>query len=224
MNHKENFKDKFLELMAQQVTLEDPKEQRDENLTQVKEEPSISNGDIQELLKQKLKEKLKEKSGEEEVNDESTILPKSKNEISFSASVMESEKMIPLGPALEEISVIMKDTSIIGTIKTRGHVEIFGEVQGNISAAGDIKILGNVKGDLDSLDTAHIGENAIVQGNLSAEQMMIDGNVVGDLRATKKIQLLKNAKVKGTLVTDDFVVSQGAKISGMVKAGETEVR
>lgn len=224
MNQKENFKDKFLELMAQQVTLDDTKDHRDELVSPEKEDTSVSDGDIQELLKQRLKEKLKEKSGEEEVNDESAILPESKNEIPFSSSETESEKMISLGPALEEISVIMKDTSIIGTIKTRGHVEIFGEVQGNISAAGDIKILGNVKGDLDSLDTAHVGENAIVQGNLSAEQMMIDGNVVGDLRATKKIQLLKNADVKGTLVTDDFVVSQGAKISGMVKAGETEIR
>lgn len=42
----------------------------------------------------------------------------------------------------DETGIIGEETKVLGNIKTKGHVEVFGFVKGNIEAKGDVFVVG----------------------------------------------------------------------------------
>ncbi len=88
-------------------------------------------------------------------------------------------------------------------------------INGNLITKGDIQLDGTLIGDVDS-DSLTIGENAKVEGSVSAKQLRISGAVVGELSA-ENIVLTKSAKVTGDVIHESLEIEMGATVEGNLK-------
>jgi len=101
-------------------------------------------------------------------------------------------------------SIISADLSIVGDLTSHGDLQVDGVVDGDITSR-----------------TLTIGENAKVNGSISADRMRICGTVTGQLRA-ESVVLAKTAKVQGDVIHETLEIEAGAFIEGSIRRSGTE--
>ena len=80
------------------------------------------------------------------------------------------------------ISTISEDLTITGNVESKGELHLNGRVQGDVRCVALV-----------------LGENAQLEGNVVAEDVMIRGRLIGSVRALK-VMLQSTAHVEGNLV------------------------
>lgn len=93
-------------------------------------------------------------------------------------------------------SILGRDITITGDIKTDGDVQIDGRLDGNIKA-------GNVT----------IGEQGIINGKVVATNVHVRGKITGKVDANT-IELAETANVQADLVQDQLMIANGAFFDG----------
>jgi len=85
----------------------------------------------------------------------------------------------------------------------------------------DVRVLGRFKGDIDVKGRLVLGESSHVEAKVLAETAEIAGEFKGELVA-EKLLLLEQARVSGTFDAKVLSVREGAKLDGMVNAGDAK--
>ncbi|HEX3945857.1 MAG TPA: polymer-forming cytoskeletal protein [Rhizomicrobium sp.] len=85
-------------------------------------------------------------------------------------------------------------------------------VTGTLSSSGDMQVDGRVEGDVHSAGLV-IGEKAIIQGEVLADEVTVRGRVEGSIRA-RKILLCSTCHVEGNILHEAFAVEAGAFFEG----------
>ena len=93
-------------------------------------------------------------------------------------------------------SILGRDITITGDIKTDGDVQIDGRLDGNITA-------GNVT----------IGEQGAVNGKIIAQNVNVRGKVAGKIESDI-VELSETANVQADLVQDQLMIENGAFFDG----------
>jgi len=93
-------------------------------------------------------------------------------------------------------SIISTDLTVIGTL----------------NASGDIQIDGKVEGDINT-QSVTVGEKAVVNGEIRAEECTVRGHVIGQIRA-RKVHLCTTAHVEGDIMHHALAVETGAFFEG----------
>jgi cytoskeletal protein CcmA (bactofilin family) len=101
-------------------------------------------------------------------------------------------------------SLLGKGIEIKGTVRSKGSLRIEGAAEGNIECEGDITI----------------GETAIMNADVTAQNVTIGGTVSGTVKCYARLELLPTARVKGDIIVNTLVVSEGAIFSGTTQMGE----
>ncbi|HQP91845.1 MAG TPA: polymer-forming cytoskeletal protein [Candidatus Omnitrophota bacterium] len=99
-----------------------------------------------------------------------------------------------------EHAVITVDSSMQGSLAFKDPVHL--------------RINGKFEGTLDAKGILEIGDNAIVEANISGDDIQISGKVRGDISATKKIVLNEHSVVEGNLKTPLLSIVEGAVFQG----------
>ena len=100
-------------------------------------------------------------------------------------------------------SIISGDLTITGQLRADGNVQVDGRVDGDIRAHGVV-----------------IGQEALVKGDIYADEAVIRGRVDGNIRA-RKVQLLSTSHVGGNIVHGrQLQVDIGAYFEGSVKSSD----
>ena len=81
------------------------------------------------------------------------------------------------------VSTISEDLTITGSVTSQGELHLNGQVQGDVRCVALV-----------------LGENAQLEGNVVAEDVMVGGRLIGSVRALKVI-LQSTAHVEGNLFT-----------------------
>ena len=92
------------------------------------------------------------------------------------------------------------------------------KITGDVDTSGDLQIEGHVKGNI----RAHlltIGENALVEGEILADDATVHGKVKGTLRGLK-VRLSSSARVDGDIVHKTISIESGAHFEGSVTRQE----
>jgi len=82
-----------------------------------------------------------------------------------------------------------------------------------------MRIDGKVKGELITSNTVTIGSEGVVEGTISAKDVVVGGRVVGTLNATGRIILEAHSVLNGDLKTSRLVVEDGATFNGSSDMG-----
>ena len=85
-------------------------------------------------------------------------------------------------------------------------------IEGTVYCKGDIQIDGHIKGDIKS-GSLTIGKDAVIEGNVIADDVNVQGQVIGKIIADK-IRLHERAHVEGDVVHNLLTIDFGAFISG----------
>lgn len=133
----------------------------------------------------------------------------------------------------KNVTIIADDTSITGDIKTKGNLDIKGELEGNVDADGIVSIKGKVhgdiranavtfsnadhKGNMNILSQVAIDKDSHIIGNVTAGDIVIDGALTGDIEVRGNIRIDSNAVIHGNITASGISVGQGAVINGIIE-------
>jgi len=81
----------------------------------------------------------------------------------------------------------------------------------------NLRINGRFEGVLNTKGSLMIGEQAIVDADITGESIIIAGNVTGNITALKDLKLIAPAKVAGDIRTPLLSVAEGAMFDGNSK-------
>ncbi|NWH09011.1 MAG: polymer-forming cytoskeletal protein [Alphaproteobacteria bacterium] len=93
-------------------------------------------------------------------------------------------------------SIISPDLTFVGTIVSSGDIQIDGKIEGEIRTT-----------------SLTIGEKALVQGDIFAEEVTVRGKVIGTIRG-RRVQLSSTCHVEGTILHEALAVEAGAFFEG----------
>jgi len=96
-------------------------------------------------------------------------------------------------------------------------------ISGNIESNGDIRIDGTLVGNLYSKDKVLIGQDGVVEGDITGQQADIMGKVTGMLRIRELLQLKGRCVVTGEIHTGRLEVEPTATFNGTCHMGANVV-
>ena len=99
-------------------------------------------------------------------------------------------------PSSSAPSILGRDLTIIGEIRTDGDVQIDGRHEGNITAA-----------------TITVGEQGAISGEIKAKAVYIRGKVAGKINASL-VELAETANVQADITQDKLTIANGAFFDG----------
>ena len=85
---------------------------------------------------------------------------------------------------------------------------------GKLYCRGSSRIGGKIEGQIISEGLLIIEEEAIVLGEIKAEEAIIQGQVVGKLEAHGRVELASSCKYDGDITTPSLCVHEGAQFNG----------
>jgi len=94
------------------------------------------------------------------------------------------------------VSTIGEDLTITGDVTSKGEIHLDGHVQGDVNCAALV-----------------LGENSSVEGNVTADEVVIRGRLIGTVRATR-LMLQSTSHVEGDLIHQSLAMEQGAFFEG----------
>ncbi len=93
------------------------------------------------------------------------------------------------------------------------------EIKGSVRTQGSVRVDGTVVGDVISAATVTIGATGVVDGNITAEDIIVAGRVKGALNARGRILLETSAQFEGDLSATKLAVAEGAVFRGLSNMG-----
>ena len=134
-------------------------------------------------------------------------------------------------------SFLAPGTSFEGTLRSKGDVEIAGELKGDVAAEGAVLLRSNIQsnivarsvklsgcalvGDVTANGPVTVSEDSKITGNVTAKELLCAGEIAGDLKIVGSTQLEANARVSGSVVTGTLAVVKGAVINGSIEIKKT---
>jgi len=91
-------------------------------------------------------------------------------------------------------------------------------ITGNVTSKGEIQLDGHVQGDIHCVALI-LGESANVEGNVTADDVVIRGRLIGSIRALR-VMLQATGHVEGDLIQQKLAVEQGAHFEGRSRHSE----
>lgn len=86
--------------------------------------------------------------------------------------------------------------------------------KGIINTPESVKICGNYIGEIFSAKTVFIDSTAKINGDISAENIIVHGSVRGNLIAKNKIHLSSTCKLEGDIYAPNFIIENGVMFWG----------
>jgi len=96
-------------------------------------------------------------------------------------------------------------------------------ISGNIETKGDIRIDGTLKGNVASKQKILLGPEAIVEGDISANQADILGRVLGEVSVLDLLYLHGDAVIEGNIRTSKLQIESTASFNGACQMGANVV-
>lgn len=88
------------------------------------------------------------------------------------------------------------------------------ELTGDFNVQGSARIDGTINGDVTIKGTLIMGAGGVINGNVSAEAIIIGGEVQGSILAPEKAELTATARVIGDISTKIIVIDENAIFQG----------
>jgi cytoskeletal protein CcmA (bactofilin family) len=92
-------------------------------------------------------------------------------------------------------SIISSDFTLFGMVESKGDIHLDGRVEGTVHAAGLV-----------------VGDKAVIQGDVIADNVIVHGHVQGTIQA-RKLLFSANCQVEGDVIYEKLAVELGATLT-----------
>ena len=96
--------------------------------------------------------------------------------------------------------------------------------KGHIALRGELLVEARVIGSCDVDGSVSVSAEAVWQGDIRADTVIIDGRVEGNVLGRKKVQLMSTARVDGDVAARRIAMQPGAVVNGRMITRLDEIR
>ena len=97
------------------------------------------------------------------------------------------------------------------------------EIKGNLKFAGELTFEGKLEGEINSDGTLHLGDSALVNGNINVTSVVVRGKVNGNIVAKEKIEIKSKAELFGDIRAAKLVIEEGVTFVGKTEVNPNKV-
>ena len=97
------------------------------------------------------------------------------------------------------------------------------EIKGNLKFAGELTFEGKLDGEITSDGTLNLGDSAVINGNISANAVIVRGKVTGNVTAKDKIELKAKTELFGDIRSSKLVMEEGVTFVGKTEVNPNKV-
>jgi cytoskeletal protein CcmA (bactofilin family) len=88
------------------------------------------------------------------------------------------------------------------------------ELKGTLRFSGELTFDGKLEGDINTDGTLHLGDNAVVKGNLSVGTVTMRGKITGNVVAKEKIDIKTKTELFGDIRAPRLAIEEGVTFVG----------
>lgn len=97
------------------------------------------------------------------------------------------------------------------------------EIKGNIKFTGELTLDGKLEGEVQTDGTLTLGESAVVNGNITAQIVVVRGKVNGNISAKDKIEIKAKAELFGDIRSAKLAIEEGVTFVGKTEVNPNKV-
>lgn len=97
------------------------------------------------------------------------------------------------------------------------------ELKGNLKFAGELTFEGKLDGEIQTDGVLSLGDTAVINGNISAQTVVVRGKVNGNITAKEKIEIKTKAELFGDIRAAKLVVEEGVTFVGKTEVNPNKV-
>ena len=86
--------------------------------------------------------------------------------------------------------------------------------EGQLNTTRGVRIMGTVRGGIESQQYVHIEENARVEADITAEEVVIAGEYSGKLNCRQRVEIRATGRVSGQIETQKLLLHEGGYFDG----------
>ncbi|HUD82500.1 MAG TPA: polymer-forming cytoskeletal protein [Candidatus Saccharimonadales bacterium] len=88
------------------------------------------------------------------------------------------------------------------------------EINGNLKFSGELTFAGRLDGEIQSEGALHLGDQAVVRGNINLHSVVLWGKVSGNVSAKEKLEIKSRGQLFGDVRASKLVIEEGATFVG----------
>ena len=92
-------------------------------------------------------------------------------------------------------------------------------LSGVLNIHGMVRIDGYVEGEIHTDNVVHVGKDAVIVANVTAESLLAQGPIRGDISVREKVELLAPATLEGSIHAPIFSLEEGVRVTGNLNMG-----
>lgn len=136
-------------------------------------------------------------------------------------------------------TIIAPGTIIRGSVESNCDIEMYGEVHGDIITTKDLKLKGKIRGNATggnvelsgiqmvgnvvAAGVATMDSNSEVEGDVTANSVILNGKIWGNVQVASRLALESNAIICGHVSAEKLAVDEGAVIQGEIFISKSAV-
>jgi cytoskeletal protein CcmA (bactofilin family) len=124
-----------------------------------------------------------------------------------------------IGPSNKMTDNIMNGSSVNSKNVLGSDVEI----KGNLKFSGELTFEGKLDGEIQTDGTLNLGDSAVVNGNISAQSVVVRGKVNGNITAKEKIDIKSKTELFGDIRASKLAVEEGVTFVGKTEVNPNKV-
>jgi cytoskeletal protein CcmA (bactofilin family) len=97
------------------------------------------------------------------------------------------------------------------------------EIKGNLKFGGELTFEGKLDGEIQTDGVLNLGDTAAVNGNISAQSVIVRGKVNGNISAKEKIEIKSKAELFGDIRASKLVIEEGVTYVGKTEVNPNKV-
>ena len=103
-------------------------------------------------------------------------------------------------------TIIGTDVTLTGNLKSNANIQINGKVKGKIHTKADILV----------------GESALVDGGIKANNVRILGRLQGNIETTEDLEIAPTGRVLGDILAKNLIIQKGGAVAGQIKMDQVQ--
>src|SRR5580700_10022402 len=97
------------------------------------------------------------------------------------------------------------------------------EIKGNIKFSGELAFDGKLDGEIQTDGLLTLGDSAVVNGNISAQSVIVRGKITGNITAKEKIEIKAKTELFGDIRAAKLAIEEGVTFVGKTEVNPNKV-
>lgn len=97
------------------------------------------------------------------------------------------------------------------------------EIKGNLKFTGELTFDGKIDGEIQTDGILNLGDSAVVNGNINAQNVVVRGKVNGNITAKEKIDIKTKTELFGDIRASKLSVEEGVTFVGKTEVNPNKV-